>query len=97
MRFGLKRKQKILKDVVLRKEKNVVYTDFVLVSMVNTIEDWYAYHRKNDAHNLIRKTHTFCLIRLYDSNRFKNHVTLREERIKFLDEVDKYVQMRRGD
>lgn len=97
MQFGLKKKQKILEEIILSKKENIVYVDFVLTSMVNAIEYWYTEYYQNDPGNLIRKAHTFHLIRFYDRKRFSNHITLSAERNKYLTEVDMYVQMRRDD
>lgn len=93
----LRQRQQLLKEVVLRKVDNVIYVDFVLVSMVDAVEEWYKDYYQNDPWNLIRKAHTFHLIRFYDEKRFNNHKTLAAERNKYLEEVDVYVQMRRDD
>jgi hypothetical protein len=93
----LRQKQKLLNEVVLRTKGNIIYVDFVLISMVDAVEDWYKDYYQNDPWNLIRKAHTFHLIRFYDKSRFSNHETLGEERNKYLEEVDIYVQMRRDD
>lgn len=90
-------RKKILNEVILRKIGNVIYVDFVLVSMVNSIESWYTKYYQNDSWNLIRKAHTFHIIRFYREDRFNNHETLGKERDKYLEEVDMYVQMRRDD
>lgn len=93
---GTERKSEI-DEVILSKKDNVIKVDFVLLSMVNSVHDWYKQHYQYDYYNIYRKAHTFHLIRFYDRQRFKNCRTLREEREKYLEEVDLYVQMRRDD
>ena len=98
MRSGLKKNnQEALEEVVLRKKDNMIYVDFVLYSMVKAVEKWYDENYQNDPHKLVKKAHTFHIIRFYDRNRFKDHDTLGPQRDKFLEEVDMYVQMRRDD
>lgn len=92
-----RRKEGELDEVILRKEKIVVYVDFVLVSMVNSVERWYEEHFRDDKWGTMKKAHAFHVLRLYDPKRFRDHETLGEERIKYLEEVDLYVQMRRDD
>jgi hypothetical protein len=92
-----RRKEGELDEVILRKEEVVIYVDFVLVSMVNSVERWYEEHFQDDRWGTMKKAHAFHTIRFYDPARFKDHNTLRDERVKFLEEVDLYVQMRRDD
>lgn len=83
--------------IVRRTYDNVVEVDLVLNSMVNSLENWYRNYYQNDLLDVVMKAHRTHLIRLYDENRFKNHKTLNDERYKFLEEVDLYVQMRRDE
>jgi len=93
-----RRKEGEVDETILRREGSVVYVDFVLVSMVNAVEDWYKQHfQGDDKWGTMRKAHAFHTIRMYDPRRFKDHDTIREERTKYLEEVDLYVQMRRDD
>jgi len=92
------RRQEEMREVVLRTEGKVIYVDLVLVSMVKAVEEWYEKHFFSDnPWGTMKKAHTFHVIRLYNTERFKDHNTVAEERIKFLEEVDLYVQMRRDD
>jgi hypothetical protein len=84
-------------DFVVRKKDNIIFIDFVLPSMINSIDDWYNRYFQSDYLNLISKAHIFHLVRFYDRGRFKNYKTLGKERYKFLEEVDLYVQMKRED
>lgn len=97
MRFVSKKRAKKLQDVIRRKEDNVVFVDFVLLSMINSVDNWYADYYQADPKNLIRKAHTFHLVSFYNRERFSNYTTLRKERDAYLEEVDLYVQMRRDD
>jgi hypothetical protein len=92
------RKEGKIDEVIIRREDVVIYVDLALVSMVKAVEDWYKKHfQGDDRWGTMRKAHTFHTIRLYDPKRFKDHNTIRHERVKFLEEVDLYVQMRRDD
>jgi hypothetical protein len=84
-------------ETILKIEDNVIYVDFVLLSLVNSIETWYKKYYHNDSYNLMVKAHVAHIIRFYDAKRFTNHDILGEERQKYLEEIDLYVQMRRED
>ena len=84
-------------ETILKIEDNVIYVDFVLLSLVNSIETWYKKYYHSDSYNLMVKAHTAHIIRFYDTKRFKDHDTIGEERQKYLEEIDLYVQMRRED
>ena len=94
--FGRKRKSE-LDEVILRRKGKVVYVDFALVSMVKSVEEWYEENYQADLWNINQKAHTFHIIRFYEYERFKNHLTIGQERDKYLEEVDLYVQMKRDD
>lgn len=93
---GLKKKDK-LEEVILRYKGNVIYVDFVLLSMIDAIEKWYDEYYKFDRYNVVRKSHTFHTLRFYDRKRFNDCKTIGEERIKYLSEVNLYVQSTKED
>jgi hypothetical protein len=86
-----------INEVVTKIDGNVIYTDFVLLSLVNAIENWYKKYYHSDSYNLMVKAHVAHIIRFYDNKRFSDHDTIGEERQKYLEEIDLYVQMRRED
>ena len=83
--------------VVLKKEENIIYVDFVFDSVLKSVESWYKKYVPHDLYNLKRDSHIFFLKRMYNENRFRNHNTIGLERDKFLEEVDLEFQMRRWD
>lgn len=92
-----RRKQEI-DEAIIKTKGNVIYVDFVLVSIVNAIDDWYIkYFQGDDGVGSKRKAHIIHAIRFYDPMKFRNHKTLGEERDKLLIKLDNYVQMRRDD
>ena len=94
----LDRRKQELDEVIIRTKDNVVYVDFVLVSVVNAIDDWYKRHfQGDDGYGTKRKEHMYHALRFYDPMKFRNFKTLAEERDKLLIELDNYIQMRRGD
>jgi hypothetical protein len=96
MKFGLKRNN-ILNEVILKEKDNVVYVDFVLVSMVNTIDKWYDEHCKQDKYHTNKRSHKFNIIRFYDRKRFLDYRTIGNERKDYMKEIDLHMQMRRND
>lgn len=86
-----------INEVITNIDGNVIYTDFVLLSLVNAIEEWYRKYYHNDSYNLMVKAHVAHIIRFYNKKRFSDHTTIGEERRKYLEEIDLYVQMRRED
>jgi len=87
----------LYKDIILDRKKNVIYIDFVLKSMVDSIDDWYNTNYRDDRWGTAKKAHIFHLARFYNYRRFRNHETIGKEREEFLVEVDLYVQMKRED
>lgn len=84
-------------SLIYKRDGNTIYVCFALDSMVRAVEEWYDQNFKYDRWGFTKKAHIFHLIRFYDNSRFSNHATIGEEREKYLDEVDMYVQMRRDD
>jgi hypothetical protein len=97
MKRGLKKKHNNKTEVILLEEENVVYVDFVLKSMIDSVENLYYRCCKDDKYGTKRKSHIFRLTRLYDRKKFSNHETLGQERLKYMNEIDLYFQMRRDD
>jgi hypothetical protein len=98
MRSGLKKKRdKIRERVVLRERDNIIYVDFVLLSLERAVSDWYDKYYQQDRHQLSKKAHLFYINSFYDINKFKDHTNLDKARDDYLKEVDDYVQMRRDD
>ena len=94
----LDRRKQELDEVVLQKEGNIIYVDFVLVSVVNAIDDWYKkYYQGDDGFGTRRKAHMHHAIRFYDPMKFRDYKNLEKERDKLLKELDEYIQMRRDD
>ena len=96
MGIGLKKKDK-LNEVILKRKENIVYVDFVLVSIVDAIEKWFDDNYQYDIMNINKNAHTFVAIRFYDRKRFSDCRTLGEERNKYLEELNEYIQNRRID
>jgi len=83
---------------MIRKIKgNIIFVDFALTSMIKAVEEWYKNYYQHDHRNIMMKAHIFHLIRFYEQERFNNYNTIGEEREKYLEEIDLYVQMRRDD
>ena len=96
MKRGLKKKHRHI-EVILSEKENIVYVDFVLKSMIDSVENLYDKCCKDNKWGTNKKSHVFRLTRLYDKRRFSNHETLGEERLKYMNEIDLYFQMRRDD
>jgi len=84
-------------DVVLGQEDKIIYTDFVLASLINSVEKWYKEFYQDDTYSMSLKAHIHYIINFYKRERFMNHDTISEERYKYLEEIDLYIQMRRED
>ena len=97
MKSGLRNRTEEQTEIVLKKKGNIIYVDFALNSMLETVEKAYGKYCTNDPLKFLKNAHKFHLIRFYDKNRFKNHDTISDERYKYLEEVDLYVQMKRND
>ena len=94
MRSGLRKKnQKAIEEVVLRKKDNIIYVDFVLYSMVKSIDEKNYKDNKWDTN---KKSYKFNIIRCYDRNKFNNYKTLGEERKKYLETIDVLMLIRRS-
>lgn len=87
----------IYKDVILDRTNNIIYVDFALKSMIDSLENWYNTYYIDDKWGTAKKAHIFHLVRFYNSKRFKDHETIGKEREGFLEEIDLYVQMKRED
>lgn len=94
---GSENKRNDVKDVILKVEGNVIYVDFALKSIVNSVDEWFEKYYQGSYPKSMSKAHNFHVTRFYDRKRFSDHTTIGEERDKFLKEVDNYVQMRRDD
>ena len=92
---GPKSKDVNTEDVILRREDNVIYVDFVLKSMVDSVDEWFLKYYQGDNPKVMSKAHNFHVIRFYDRERFSDHSTLGPERDKYLLEIDNYVLPRR--
>ncbi len=84
-------------EVVIGQDERIVYVDFVLSSLINAIEKWYKSYYQGDTYNMALRSHIHYIINFYDRKRFMNHDTIGEERNKYLEEIDLYIQMRRED
>lgn len=84
-------------EVVVGQEDEVVYVDFVLSSMVNAVEKWYKKYYQGDTYNMALRAHVHYIINFYKRERFMDHDTIGQERLKYLEEIDLYIQMRRED
>jgi hypothetical protein len=93
----LKQKRLEIAEVIVEYKNKVVYIDFVLTSIINSIEKWYKEYYQGDVNNISLNAHIHYLINFYKRERFMDHDTIGEERLKYLEEVDLYIQMRRED
>jgi hypothetical protein len=85
-------------DIVIKSAyDNVVEVDFALISMIRAVDRWYRDYYQDDHYLTGRNTHITYLIKFYDSIRFSDHDTIKEERNKYLEEIDLYNQMKRDD
>jgi len=96
MRLFKQRKIEIT-EVIMEQKDKVVYIDFVLASIINSVEKWYKSYYQGDINDMALKAHIHYLINFYKRERFSDHDTIGEERLKYLEEVDLYIQMRRED
>ena len=97
MRCGSRKRREILDEVILKVEGNVIHVDFVLKSLVDSVDDWFDKYYQGDYKKMANKAHNFHIVRFYDRRRFSDHETIGEERDKYLAEIDSYVQERRED
>ena len=88
-----------INEVIIKIKDNIIYVDLVLLSMVKAVEEWYDDYYQDDkiATNIKKKSHTFCIVRYYDRQKFVDYKTIGLERQKYLEWVDLHVQMRRED
>lgn len=96
-RLPREKRLEIINEVIKRRRENVIYVDFVYVSMHKAIDEWYDKYYQWDKYGLEKKGHLFQLGRFYDDKKFRNHETLGEEREKLLEHIDLIMQMRRTD
>jgi len=92
------RKEKLerINEAIQKREDNIIYVDFVFLSMYNSIDGWYKKYYQDDPHGLIRKGHLFLLTRLYSTKKFGDYSTIGQERDKLLEKLDRQIQMRRN-
>jgi len=93
----LKQRKIEIAEVIIDQDERIIYVDFVLSSLINDIEKWYKAYYQGDTYNMALKSHIHYIINFYDRKRFSDHNTLGEERRKYLEEIDLYIQMRRED
>ena len=93
----LKQRKLEVAEVIMEQKDEVIYIDFVLSSIINSVEKWYRKYYQGDVNDITLKAHVHYIINFYKRERFMNHDTIGEERRKYLEEIDLYVQMRRED
>jgi hypothetical protein len=94
---SLKQRKLEIAEVILWQEGRVVYVDFVLSSIINAVDKWYKEYYQGDTYNIALKAHVHYIISFYKRERFMDHETIGKERLKYLEEVDLYIQMKRED
>jgi len=94
---SLKQRRSEIAEVIMEYKDKVVYIDFVLTSIINSIEKWYREYYQGDINDMSLKAHIHYLINFYKRERFMDHDTIGQERLKYLEEIDLYIQMRRED
>jgi hypothetical protein len=92
-----RRKKIEITDVIIKQEDGTIYTDFVLSSMINAVEKWYKEYYQGDVYNMALLSHINYIVNFYKRERFMDHNTIGQERLKYLEEIDLYIQMRRED
>ena len=94
---SLKQRRLEIAEVIMEQKDEVVYIDFVLASMINSVEKWYKEYYQGDINDTALKAHVQYIINFYRRERFSDHDTIGQERRKYLEEIDLYIQMRRED
>ena len=61
--YEFKHRCDLIAEVVVERAENIVKVDYVLYSMVRSVEDWYEKNYQDDAWHTARKARIFHLVR----------------------------------
>ena len=95
MEYGLK--NSVLDLIIKNAYDNIVEVDLALISMIRAVDEWYNNYYQNDLYFTEKNVHKTYLVKFYDSRRFCNYQTIGDERIRYLEEIDLYTQMKKDD